>query len=282
LRLALALLVLASCGHEAAAPQPAPAPSPAQAGPADAAPPDALVLDVPARGETPPPGEVKHARQYNTEGLVLKRAGKYAEAIAKFKAALVADSTSLFARYNLACTYNLAGDRGRAFALLAQFADPQCPKCSAILAHAATDPDWKDRFADADFKRLTDEPARVAQQTLAAAKQLAPIWLGCKADEVSKFVDTTGKPIDVTSVPCCCDKPGCDHTEHVPAVKLRQYFTRCDDRAHYLSDRIACDGSCCTYDGDIHDGDANTLLHVCFADAKGRPVITEMTIGLGP
>src|SRR5258706_14825197 len=77
--------------------------------------------------------QAKQADTLNVEGLKLHKAKKYADAEAKYEAALAANPGHLFARYNLACVHNLAGRPERGLELLQQLVDAtDCAACRGI------------------------------------------------------------------------------------------------------------------------------------------------------
>ena len=287
----LAVMVIAGCSRSE---ESRPAAPPVVAGPTAPVP---VAADAPAGGDAiaddlPPlrldpasSKDAKLARDLNTAGLGLHRKHDYAAAIVKFRAALASDPSHLLARYNLACAYNRSGDTARGMAVLNELARPGCGRCRGILAHATEDDDWRDQWKMPAFVALTSDAVRAVAELRGAAKAIAKTWLRCEAKGLVSFIDPT-TIITLDENHCCFDNP----KDGIRARKLSgpamapSIVPERDCKKQLISttvsDRIVCDGRCCSYDGDVHDGDVATLLGVCFRD--DRMVLSEVAIGHGP
>ena len=100
-----------------------------------------------------PPGDRQAARKRNLAGLAARRRGDHAAARAAYEAALAADPSYVWARYNLACEDALQGDRAAAVARLLQLHQMAVPEARRALAKVARDP---------DFASIRDDPTVAA------------------------------------------------------------------------------------------------------------------------
>lgn len=122
------------------------------------APPPDLTGGLPPVAMTPAAKEAAaKAAALNKDALVLHRAGKLDEAVAKYREAVTSDPSHHIARYNLASALATKGDAPQALAILAQFAaaGPACAKCTERLARARNDGEWKALWENPQFVMLT-------------------------------------------------------------------------------------------------------------------------------
>jgi hypothetical protein len=286
MRALLVMVVIAGCSHsEDSRPAPVVAGAPVPRVAADALAVDAVADDLPPlRLDPAATVDAKRAVELNTAGLVLHRKHDYAAAIVKFRAALASDPSHLLARYNLACAYNRSGETARGMALLNELAKPGCGRCRGILAHATEDEDWHDQWKLPAFVALTSDAVRALTELRAAAKAISKTWLRCEAKGLVPFIDPT-TIITLDENNCCYDNPKDGiHTTKLSGPKMAaSIISERDCRQGVrmtVSDRIVCDGRCCSYEGDVHDGEVATLLGVCFRD--DRMVLSDVAIGHGP
>src|SRR3990170_3958577 len=122
---------------------------------------DAPAPNLPAVPEVPalstrPPGvdDARRGRALNVEGLKLHRAGKYGEAVAKYREALKVDPSNTIARYNLASVLVTKGEPKRGLAVLAQFRVAGCDKCRQRLRDAQADKEWEPLWKDPEFQAV--------------------------------------------------------------------------------------------------------------------------------
>jgi antitoxin component YwqK of YwqJK toxin-antitoxin module len=91
----------------------------------------------------------KEAYQLNVEGLALHRKQDWTGAAAKYEAALAKHPGHLWARYNLACVYNRAGQAQRALALLRELGTvAACTACREVVDHSRFDDDWASQWTE--------------------------------------------------------------------------------------------------------------------------------------
>ncbi|MBL4635398.1 MAG: hypothetical protein JKY56_16175 [Kofleriaceae bacterium] len=106
--------------------------------------------------------KAKQAKKLNARGVKLHRAKTFDLSIPKFIEALTIDPSHLLARYNLSCSYALAGQSKKALAVLADFKRADCPECIGRLVKATTDTDWKSLWGDPSFGALTKGAVELA------------------------------------------------------------------------------------------------------------------------
>lgn len=100
------------------------------------------VLAAPAYAATSPNADARRdAARFIRRGLALHRTGDFASSSTLFAWALMADPSSVGARYDLACALARLGRPAAALALLTELRVADCRRCRVLLRRATTDPD---------------------------------------------------------------------------------------------------------------------------------------------
>lgn len=159
---------------------------------ATAAPADASLLgDLPAFTLELPANraDIDAAEKLNNEGYAAHKKKDWATAIATYGEALKKDAGHMLARYNLASAYHSSGDDVRALLVLAQFKQPRCRACDAILLHSKTDSEWKGLAGNAEYNAIVGgvAPAEKADLVKLTAKVATALGMK-KLDEILPYI----------------------------------------------------------------------------------------------
>lgn len=227
------------------------------------------------------PRAAKLARSLNAEALKLHRAKDFPGAIAKFTKALDADPGHIKARYNLACSYALAGQHDEALVLLAEFAKrPESPLCTGRLLRAKEDKDWESLWQSPAFIALTADVKALDKSLEVPATMLAQN-AGSGNAKLKSFVHPR-KRIKVVTTAAECDED-CESTSEITGYDA--FVERFDaDFSPDTEGKVSCNSTCCDYDyseylEECPDCVLGTvfLTHVCFSvDSGGAITVSEM------
>lgn len=237
----------------------------------------ASLADLPAELEGVPPidftpvsdGRTSEARKGNNRALELHRAADYAGAVELYKAAVRSDPGYLLARYNLACAYNMAGQRDNGLAILLQFKRAGCPVCLGRLIRARSDGEWKSARDDARFQAITGDVLLEQPATFEMAERFTEAVRAGGYEGIRDFFD----PRDRVEL-----KVG-------EATKKVNGFS---DVAHWLTEQPAsiaagaykCRGDCCAFVA--VDGAAIQVAQFCTeVDSGSVRLITSVELA-GP
>ncbi len=229
----------------------------------------------------------KKSRALNIEALTLHRAKKFDESAPLFVQSLESNPGNILARYNLACTYNLADKRKEALAALGQLKDAGCRACLSQVKGAPADKDFKSALEDADFVKMTtgfDIPSP-------KKKQLAKLVMKAfDKEDVSLIADLVhpSKATKFTYVLGLCDPEEQDCVETSKAYGLEQFTKEMkeltvvgdkeDDDLHFgVGDGVGkCGKKCCDYTIDGISHGTLWLSRVCYHDRAGTLFLTEI------
>ena len=214
----------------------------------------------------------KEAQKLNAEGLALQKAGKFAEAAAKYLEALAKDPGHILARYNLACAYNLAEKHPEALGVLKEFKDNGCALCIGRLVRARDDGDWESQWDEPAFKALT-ESAKVKTADVKQDAQYIQTGFGGNPETASGLLHHR-KAVAVTI------QAG-DEEEKKSFVGLPGLKKFAKDLMTVEMKLTKCKKECCSFESK-HGGDrslGDQIHTVCFSKDSGG-VRTLKSLGI--
>lgn len=143
------------------------------------------------------------ARRLFQRGLKALREGSYEAATEHFFEALEVDPGNVDARYNLACSVALAGDRVAAVTLLTQLRDGGCVACLGKLLKARRDPDFDAIRKHKSFATVVDDVESELPESTAAATEVAAWVASTRAAELPLSIDARAKVVLGVGCPTC-------------------------------------------------------------------------------
>ena len=214
----------------------------------------------------------QRSRKLNQEALALHRDKKFSESAILFIQALESNPGNLLARYNLACTYNLAGKRELALQRLGELRQDNCRACYAQLLGAANDKDWASALDDKEFLRIVNGLAVDSPTMKELATTVRKAFDKNDPTRATKFLYTMGNCNPDEGEPCSTVEKAYGAAEFGANMKALTSITSGDDSdvGFRNPDGIdSCKAQCCEYK--MHHVSHGTLWlsKVCFHDKAG-------------
>ena len=232
--------------------------------------------------------QAKRGRKHFYEGDKLREALDYPGAIAEYIEGLRDDPGNIATRYNLACTYVLAGEPGKGLALLHQFKEVGCNFCNERLVRARDDNDWRALFGHPVFEQLTTGVTVEVMGYEEAARGLlkAMTKTGDPSDVMTLFHPRRAVTVSIEHLGCDPEEEEepCDEKFQLRGTDVIARWVRdaYDDHEHrdpqivvgrllecHEDDPEAEDFGCCEFDS--HGGQRNALFidSICIAVTSG-------------
>ncbi len=229
--------------------------------------------------DPPSAARASKAKRLNNLGYRLERSGKRKAALAKYRAAVVADPSFLLARYNMAAAMVATGKPKKGLLALKAFYVKDCPICLGFLVHARKDKDFKSVRGVRLYKQLTWRK-RIRNPKLKVAAE----------NFVSSFqqsmLTTEGKKLIHPRKPIVWRIKGSLATTYRKAGRqgvAALMVSLSQDRDASSGDVARCSKSCCTVSvpGDDQPNDSIFLKKVCFAKGVGDALYVRSVV-VGP
>ena len=226
------------------------------------------------------------ARTLNAQALTLHREAKYAEAIEVFKQAVVTDTNSVLAQYNLACAYNMSGDRENALAELGKLDKKDCRACQTQLLWAKEDTDWDSARDDAQFKALVERASVTTVSVSSAAKLVFEAFRDENRSSIAELIHPNSVVKFEYKEEYC--EENCTSIERSYGLaefgaQMQAWTSIGQEEEPELTFRAGdqvgtCTATCCEIDSEHVSHGTLRLAKVCFETKAGVPFVSQLQV----